>query len=503
MMIGIFSYAQNSESTYLQQEQNRLARVNTHEANIQNYIDQNISSYVLPTAIANKINTQKHEDGSNYTASEMNEMVLNTKKQNLREAYFSQNPTVKDDYQATQVSLTTSCVNSGFEDGNTIGFSLYSQNLFEPWTIFSNFHTSTSGFQIDSEIIKVVDNSIVDPHVGIPRVADTSQGSHKALRVNNANNGQNDVSRIIKNYVVGSDQNNITFKYALIFQDPQLVHGSTSLNPYYQCRLMTANGTVIFERRIIADRFNTLVFKSKDNGDIVYTDWSCESIDVSQYQGQEVVLDIIISDCGIRGHWGYAYFDDFCGSKCSAPTFGKIVLDPLGITCPLLPLNVSGSFITPTGYELESLTLHGKNIGTGEEEVTLDQYSLFGNDFRFNVSAADLFLTGSFIKQFDFNVTGTFKVIGGDSTIDLESQSANSGADVIFTNSCKICTSCGLAVSSHWLSGSSNTNWVDYLDLDGNVTRTFIPKNNCVEIITSRIITASPSVGPCLSAKTE
>lgn len=500
MMIGIFSYAQNNESIYLQQEHDRLARVNTHEANIQNYINQNISSYVLPAATANRINTQKHEDGSNFTASEMNEMVLNAKKQNLREAYFTQNPTVQNDYQATSLTLATACTNNGFENGDTSGFSFFSQKFLSGWSIYNNFPTVPVTPQYNTGIVSLVDDSDDDNYTSLPRV----KSGNFALKLNNSIDGNYDVSLVKREIIVDANQDNLTFNYALVLEDPG--HGPTE-NPYYQCRLINSAGQVIDYRKIVADRNNTDVFKTINNGSIVYTNWVCESFDVSQYKGQTLVLEVIISDCGLGGHWGYAYFDNFCGIKCSAPTFGKVVLEPMGITCPLMPLTVSGSYIAPTGYELQNLTLKAKNIATGVYEYTSSpgDYVLSGNEFRFNVSGQNLFPGGVSNKQFDFFVTGTFKLVGGTSTMNVESQSANDGPDAVFTTNCKICNACAPPTSTYYFKGHyavgthGQGGYVDYINTSGNTVRTIIghEDSGCVEVPDVVSIVATIGVTSC------
>lgn len=496
MMIGIFSYAQNGESTYLQQEHDRLARVNIHEANIQNYINQNISSYNLPLATTSKITTQKHEDGSSLTANELNEMVSNVKKQNLREAYFALNPTTQNDYSATSLAIPTACVNNGFENGDTTGFSFYSQKFISNWEIYKNIPSLSVSPQNNS-IVSVVDNSQTDEKV--PSLSRVKSGNY-AIRLNNGMDGNYDVSSMKRQVVIGSDQEFLTFFYALVLEDGN--HGSTG-NPYYQCNLYNASGVRIDFSEIVADRNNTDVFKVAQNGAIVYTDWVCQNFDVSQYRGQTLTLEIIMGDCGFSGHWGYGYFDDFCGVKCSAPAFGKIVLDPLGITCPLLPLRVSGNFIAPTGRELEKLTLQVKNSSNGSlvYEDLGGNYNLFENEFSFNVSANNLFSDGIYNKQIDFYVTGKFKLIGGTSYTSIVSQSANDGPDATFTNNCKICDACGAPTTTYRFIGMfSNTitnhaGWVKYIDKYGNEQTANIGYTedgcqgiNAVSIVSSRFV---------------
>ncbi|MGC4128719.1 MAG: hypothetical protein QM564_04000 [Bergeyella sp.] len=434
--VSFFSIAQTTEAEYLQQEHERLERVAGYEVAIQNYIDQNIGSYALSAIASNKINAEEDEDGNLFTGNELAEKILNAKKQALRKQYFDQNPNIVADYSATPIYSSIPCVNNGFENGDTSGFSFYSERFNSSWSIYNNFPTESVSPSTNG-IITLVDNTQNDANVPtLPRV----KSGNYAIRLNNSTDGNYDVSMMRRLFLV--DKDNLTFNYALVLQDPD--HGATQ-NPYYQCIVKTETGEIIFERRIVADKNNTDIFNTVNSGTVVYTGWVCENIDTSQYVGQTLILELIVGDCGLGGHWGYAYFDDFCGVKCSAPTFGSITLNPIGITCPLLPLTVSGNFIAPAGYELQDLYLYIYDLSQSAvaPPKTLDNYTIFGNSFSFSVKNIDFFPEGDVSdKGFDFKVRGVFKLIGSTSTTEVVSQSANSGNDVTFNTTCNICSTC-------------------------------------------------------------
>ena len=500
LILSIFYKAQ-TEVPYLQQEHDRLARVNNYEAAIQIYIDQNIASYTLSSVVVNKISEQTHEDGSGFTQTELNEALLNAKKQELRVQYFNQNPSIVNDYKASALTAGTSCINNGFENGDTSSFSFFSQR-FLPWNMYNNFPTAPVIAQVGG-IVSLVESGYDSV---VPTLSKVKSGNY-ALRLNNSSDGNYDVSMLKREIFVGVEQEKVTFSYALVLQDP--IHGDNH-NPYYQCRLKTASGSIIFERKIVADRNNTLVFETFNNGDVVYTNWVCENIDVSQYRGQNVVLEVIVGDCGWGGHWGYVYLDDFCGINCAAPTFGKVTLDAMGITCPLLPLTVSGNFIAPAGYELDKLTLQAKDFLTQAVvyEDTSGLYSLFGNEFSFNVTGQNIFPSGPTNKQFDFFVKAKFKLIDtNSSTMEVPSQSANVGPDVTFINgTCQICNSCAAPTNSYWYQGryplgthnDGINSWVDYLDPYGNIVRQIIgPIENGCQLVEAVSIVATNEVSTC------
>lgn len=448
LFLSLIISAQTAESVYLQQEHDRLLRVSYHEIAIQNYISQNIGTYVLPTTVTDRINLQKHEDGSNFTTEEVNDMYVNEKKRELRKQFLMQNPSVINDFTATPLTAATSCVNNGFEDGTTASFNYFSQRFNTNWQIYQNFPTETVNTpNSETGIISLISgNTTKDQYSKLFRV---KSGEH-SLRLNNGNDGGGDVSLLKRTIEVGATQNNITFNYALVLQDPNHVDTVNGVvinsNPYYQCRLITPSGQIININKIVANKSNTAVFKTADQNDVVYTDWICENIDVSQFRGQTVTVEVIIADCGWGGHFGYAYFDNFCGVNCAGPTFGQVTLNPLGISCPLLPVTVSGSFITPAGYVLDNLQLKAIDYNTLQEVYVSQpsQYTLFGNEFNFKVTGPDLFPNGPASRKFDFYVSASFKLIGTNSApMTVQSQSANEGADVTFINgTCQICNSC-------------------------------------------------------------
>ncbi|MDR2206163.1 MAG: hypothetical protein LBE36_08425 [Flavobacteriaceae bacterium] len=449
----VYYSAQNEEAVYLQTEHDRLSRVNNHEVAIQNYIDQNIATYNLSPTILNKISAMQDEDGNPLAGNELDMAILYAKKQSLRNLYFSQNPSITADYKATDIPLATPCVNNGFENGDVSGFSFFSHDYDaksgpDKWEIYKNFPNEPppDGYpytpQNESGIISVISNLV--PNGGFDNIVSTLsrvKSGNYSIRLNNStpNYGVSMMTRQIN-----VNKPDLTFNYALVLEDPK--HGDNE-NPYYQCRLKNSAEDIVFERKIVANRNNTAIFKTVNDGNIVYTDWICENIDVSQYMGQVLTLEVIVADCGLGGHFGYAYFDDFCGTKCSAPTFGKIVLDPINITCPFLPLTVMGSFITPPGMELDGLELNiqDNSLPTPNIHKTIAEYTPTGyNTFSFKVKNSDFFPNGVVSnKGFDFFAVGTFKLIANpSSTTEIISQSANVGNDVTFNTTCSICDDC-------------------------------------------------------------
>ncbi len=49
------------------------------------------------------------------------------------------------------------------------------------------------------------------------------------------------------------------------------------------------------------------------SGSLVYNKWKVSSIDLTQYIGQNIQIDVVATDCDASGHYGYVYFDAQCG----------------------------------------------------------------------------------------------------------------------------------------------------------------------------------------------
>jgi hypothetical protein len=343
--------AQSYEQLYNQGEQARLAKANNTEIEIENFITQNINTYDF-TEVTNNVNKIKDESGQLLTGSAYQSALLSAKKARLRNFYFETHPEKLQDYYASPL---LQCVNGGFEEngGSVNGYSFFHNKIVTGWTIFNN-NPIAPIVASPSTKATLVNNSINDPLVGIPRV---NTGTH-AIRIGNSNFVGNEqdfyhVTKMTRTFTV--NESSISFAFALVLENGGNTHVSSNTNPYYQVKLFDNTNQPIFTRNVMANPANPLFQES--NG-ILYTNWLCERISTARFIGQTVRLEIILSDCGVGGHWGYGYFDDFCGFDCSSPSFNPgITLNPLKKECPKFPLPVSGNITLPTNASFTNVTL--------------------------------------------------------------------------------------------------------------------------------------------------
>ncbi|HEV2719281.1 MAG TPA: hypothetical protein VG323_04620 [Thermoanaerobaculia bacterium] len=158
--------------------------------------------------------------------------------------------------------------------------------------------------------------SAFDSNVGIPT---TAQGSAGAVRIGNQAAGYG-CELLSKTFIVTPAQRRIVFRYAVVLQDGG--HVPTACQAFFQVRVTDASGAIVpgaFDfgggsDTLFADAANPAFLKQ--GPDLLYTDWRCAHIDLSSKVGQQVTVELVTSDCGYGGHFGYAYIDTFCG-RCT------------------------------------------------------------------------------------------------------------------------------------------------------------------------------------------
>jgi hypothetical protein len=400
--------AQSYEQLYIQQEQSRITNVNKTEIEIENFINQNLDSFDFSSTI-NKVNQIKGEDGQMLSGAAYSGALISAKKEKLRNYYFQKNP---EKIQLYYANTLQQCVNGGFEDngGSTSGYSFASNKIPYPaWSLFNNNPTNgiTPGV---GQKATLVDNSISDPFVGIPRV---NTGTH-SIRLGNSNfvDQEQDfyhVTKMTRTFVV--NESSISFAFALVLDDGGLTHVNANTNPYYQVKLFDNNNQAVFTRNVMANSSNPL-FQQSNNG-VLYTNWLCERISTARFMGQTVRLEIILSDCGAGGHWGYGYFDDFCGFDCTTPSFNPgITLNSIKEGCPKFPLPVTGNITLPTNASFTNVTLQildtSNNI-VSSQIIT----SAIGGAFSTNLNYSNFYPSG-YNSSTEFNIRAILNYsIGG------------------------------------------------------------------------------------------
>lgn len=209
------------------------------------------------------------------------------------------------------------CTNMDFEECSFNGWELYKGDI--PGTAqysFSNispvspdtFHFITSG-GIDQVILAS------NPADSVSRVF--SDGNCSVLLGDGTSTGAKG-AMIKQTFLVDSINTLISFRYAVILQDP--AHPQKE-QPYFRVRAYDSTGS-----SVPCGEYNVIGGPATSGGDpdfiaasyngetLYYKNWTSEFIDLSGYTGQNITLDFIVGDCSQGGHFGYAYIDGLCGS---------------------------------------------------------------------------------------------------------------------------------------------------------------------------------------------
>jgi hypothetical protein len=117
-------------------------------------------------------------------------------------------------------------------------------------------------------------------------------------------------ARLQYNFSITPQSNMIIVSYAVVLQDPghsvtqqprfeaQLYDGAGNPLPCTFYQVAAANGVPGFQ----------------NCGQYRWKDWTTFGVDVTQYMGQTITLDVATGDCSLGGHWGYAYISANCTS---------------------------------------------------------------------------------------------------------------------------------------------------------------------------------------------
>ncbi len=400
--------------------------------------------------------------------------------QSKRAAFFSINPNARYVSNAT-CNNNTPCGNGDFESGldpnnwggafGEGGSSNPTTDAISPATGLIYFENLTTGFNSgngtysDPDAHQTIVNASdgLDPITNIlTRVAPVG-GSTKALRLGNTATG-NGVELLTKSFTVTQSNSSFIFWFATVFENPA---GHTPpFQPTFFVRVINCNtgqpitgvvnlgvgNTISGPDSLISNSqnpfFHTIPNPDGTTDSIVYHDWSCAQINLSQYIGIPVVIEFVNKDCAFTGHYGYTYLDNFCGNCDGSPTGNLKFNDTISSTCGAgdicfaYDLPKAG---TLTGNINIKLSLYQNGIKV--KEIQSGSLSS-GNQYCFridpysNVLGINTNLSGfDFSAEADFSITGTNGVVTQLGT--LYAGGAPSGQDNTLNNdyavNCKQC----------------------------------------------------------------
>ncbi|MBO73328.1 MAG: hypothetical protein CMD35_06920 [Flavobacteriales bacterium] len=136
-------------------------------------------------------------------------------------------------------------------------------------------------------------------------------GGLYSVRLGNDNVGA-EAEKLTKSFLVTPENTAFTYQYALLLEDPS--GHSQNEKPKFEVKLLDENMEIIpgpcgYYQVTAGPETDTW----HQNGTIRFKDWATVGIDLTPYIGQVMTIEFSVEDCGLGGHFGYAYIDAKCG----------------------------------------------------------------------------------------------------------------------------------------------------------------------------------------------
>ena len=150
--------------------------------------------------------------------------------------------------------------------------------------------------------------SAIDPYGLFP--TNPPDGSNNAVKLGNTVNGA-EAERITYqiNVPANSADASITYRYAVVFQDPGHL---TNEQPRFSAKLLdvlTNTYLPCASYEFISTSSLPGFFTSPVDDSVKYKAWASVFINLSAYAGRTLILEFTTADCTKGAHWGYAYVD--------------------------------------------------------------------------------------------------------------------------------------------------------------------------------------------------
>ena len=163
---------------------------------------------------------------------------------------------------------------------------------------------------------------------------------------------------LTKTFLVLPGQTDFSYSYAVVMNEPG--HAKKD-QPFFLAALYDGNGRLIPNSRqyVISDPGNPDLINM---GGTYYKDWTQVVVNLENYIGEDVTLQITVTACAQGAHYGYAYIDADCGSTTLDVSSNQVYND-----FKIYPNPSNGTFtIEAAGFSnttrLRVLDLSGKQV---------------------------------------------------------------------------------------------------------------------------------------------
>lgn len=217
-------------------------------------------------------------------------------------------------------------VNGGFETGDFTGWTV------EYGTVGNNNWTPGLGPANDIHQAVVSGNNI-DPYVN---AFDTPFNGNYMARLNR-NEATYEKSRIRQTAVMGAGETDLYVNWGAVLQDPS---HNPSAQPYFEIEVKKNGAQIYYFQHTAGAGGNAGWTETSLNSDIWWKSGQFSLINaLAENDSIEVILTV--GDCGLGGHWGYAYLDGIGNIAPPPPPGGDRVPDG-GLTVAMLASALAG-----------------------------------------------------------------------------------------------------------------------------------------------------------------
>ena len=423
----------------LNAQENRIDELTKIEEKISTFISKNIDNFNLneltETKLKNDYQKEIKKHGYTYKVEDLNKIIINYKKRELRKKYFNKNPLHKELFEKPIIDTQRQiCVGGDFESGNPNSYF-----TFKEGEVNNSFNTNTSDFlpfianntliNVDSEDF----NSSIT-NIGfdrdVPLIRKVNNGS-KAIMLSPKDSYQ--AITMSKTFVV--NEANLNFKYALIMLgvNDHLENDQA----FFSVRIYNSNNQIISQYKMSAIPNRELFVYSQDNYKrLFYKPWDCKTFNLSRYIGQEITIEFIAgnSSLGDSTHFSRVYIDDICSSTCEDSEdenigISSIKLNPIEtIFCPKEKVFICGTYVIEENATVSSSNFKLVIPRDGYLDYEIHNPTLLeNNSFCFEVP----------IEAFGSTPNGTYEFIvtmqiNGNEYVDYSAN--DNGPDVLFEN---------------------------------------------------------------------
>jgi hypothetical protein len=205
-------------------------------------------------------------------------------------------------------SQQVDCATMGFESGSALGWVLTSGTI----------NAANQRVNYLNEVILTVENGHLvtnvtdgnDPKITTEKIPMVAPGSKHSIRIGNTMHGGT-FDRIKTSFLVTPDNTLFQYQFAVVLQNDN-TH-SDFQKPGFNIQIEDSDG-----QELACNKFDIQLQRGataegfKVQGDLEYKNWTTGAIDLRNYIGRIINIEVTAHGCTERRHFGYAYFDAQC-----------------------------------------------------------------------------------------------------------------------------------------------------------------------------------------------